>query len=313
MKFVIGIDGGGTRTQITVCEENGKVVASSIAGPSNILSSGYDIAKESITKVITDGFLRRGYRLSDCVSFCIGVAGAGRDYVKEQIEEIVRSTGYRGPLIVTHDAETALAGGTAGEEGILIMAGTGTICYGRNEEGKIHRVSGWGHIIGDEGSAYGVSVQILNSVMKAHDGRGNPTILTDLVLDYMQLKQVEDIIGEIYRPGVTKQHIAEFAVLIEEACDKNDEVALAIIEDAINEIFECVVAGIDALGFAKKKVKIIISGTMLVTNSYIRKGFEQKLKYNYPLVNICTMIKDASYGAAWLARQNLINPLNIST
>lgn len=301
MQYIIGIDGGGTKTKLTVCTIQGEVIHSVIAGPSNILSSGYEAARESIQTVIHEGTGKKGYPLEDCVALCIGVAGAGRDTVKAQLETIIRETGYANALIVTHDAETALMGGTEGDEGILMIAGTGAICYGRNKEGMRHRVSGWGHIIGDEGSAYSIGIKIVNAVMKAYDGRGKKTWLTPLLLQQMQLEHEEQIIGHIYSPEVTKQHIASYAVLIDEACANCDEVAFKIIQETVEALYECVSAGLKKLGFEDKEIKVIINGSVLVNNQYVNKGFKERIALHYPKVRVGTMEQDAAYGAALLA------------
>lgn len=303
MKYVVGIDGGGTKTKLTVCNKEGQIVYTVVSGPSNILSSGYNIAKNSITEVIDKGMIQSGYGLDKCEALCIGVAGAARENIKRQLEEIIREIGYQNKVIITHDAETALVGGTDGGEGILVIAGTGAICYGKNKEGMIHRVSGWGHIIGDEGSAYSMGIKVMNAVMKAYDGRGEETVLTKILLERMQVTSPEEIIGQIYKPDITKQHIAEYAILVDTACKVNDEVAFEIIEQTVQDLFECTSAALKRLEFTNKPVKIIINGSVLVNNAYVNKGFKEKLAKVYPLAEISTMIHDAAYGAALIALQ----------
>lgn len=305
MDYVVGIDGGGTKTKLTVCDLDGNIIYSTVSGPSNILSSGFETAKESISQVIKEGMIESKYGIDNCISLCIGVAGAGREEIKKQLHQIVRDTGYKGKLIITHDAETALVGGTGGDEGILIIAGTGAICFGKTKEGRVHRVSGWGHIIGDEGSAYSLGVKVLNAVMKAYDGRGRQTVLTKNLLDYMDINSEEEIINLIYKDGITKQHIASMAILIDDACQLGDEVALEIVSQTVDELYECLEACIRKLNFADKNIKVIINGGVLVKNTYINKGFRDKIKDNYPLIEITTMIHDAAYGAAIMAIGNI--------
>ena len=306
MEYIVGIDGGGTKTKLTLCDKEGNILHTVTSGPSNILSSGYEVAKKSITEVINEGILESGYELEQCASLCIGVAGAGREHIKRQLEEIIRSTGYKGKLVITHDAETALVGGTEGKEGILIIAGTGTICYGKTKEGKIHRLSGWGHIIGDEGSAYSIGIKILNAVMKAYDGRGEETALTNLLLEHMGIHSEDEIITSIYSPKVTKEHIAALASLIDKGCKLHDKVALEIVDETVEDLYICVDAMIKALESTSRSVKIIIHGSVLVKNTYINKGFKEKLKETYPLAGVYPMAYDAAYGAVLIAKQNLL-------
>lgn len=298
MNYVIGIDGGGTKTKLVRCTLDGTVIDSYMSGPSNILSSGYGVVRQSIHDVIIDAVINSGDCFEECRAMCIGIAGAARESVKVQLEAIIRETGYKGPLIITHDAETALIGGTDGEEGILLIAGTGTICYGENKEGKTHRVGGWGHIIGDEGSAYSIGVKILNAIMRAYDKRGQETILTELVLKRLALETVEDIIGEVYKVGASKQDIAGYAILIEEACNRGDEVALKIIDETIDALVEAANTNIHCLDFENKSTKVIINGSVLINNKRIQEGFCNKLQLLYPKVEVSYMIQDAAYGAA---------------
>lgn len=304
MKYVIGVDGGGTKTKLVLYNLNKELLSGYISGPSNILSSGYDIAKQSITEVLMKGVVERGYKLEECQALCIGVAGAGRENIKEQIKQIIRECGYSRELIITHDAETALMGATNGKKGILIIAGTGAICYGQNDKGDRHRVSGWGHIIGDEGSAYSIGRDIINSVMREYDGRGQATYLTPLLLEAMQLTNPEEIITAIYAANIMKQDIAAYAILLDRAIKVNDTVALEILKKSVNDNVEAVAAVIRKLELEETAVDIIVSGSVLVNNQRIKNEFIHQLKIMYPKAKVKDMINDASYGAMLIALQS---------
>ncbi|OOB79474.1 MAG: hypothetical protein BEN18_00240 [Epulopiscium sp. Nuni2H_MBin001] len=301
MEYVIGIDGGGTKTKLTICDENRKILGTSVAGPSNILSSGYEVAKQSIMQVMDMGVVRQGFSLVDCRALCIGVAGGARRSVQEDVASIIRGTGYTGKTVVTHDAQTALMAGTDGAEGILMIAGTGSICYGINSSGKTCRVGGWGHLIDDEGSAYFISTHILNTIMRAYDGRSGPTKLTRLVLDYMELGTVEEIIASIYKPMMSKHHIAELSILIDEACEQEDRAAFDIVEEASDALFKHVKVAVRELGFGGKEFNIVINGSVIVSNKYINEAFCTKVGEYYPNAKVKALDHDASYGAALIA------------
>lgn len=304
MRYVIGIDGGGTKTKLVLYSLNKELLSEYISGPSNILSSGYDIVKQSITEALIKGAVERGYDLEECQVLCIGVAGAGRDNIKAQIKQIIRECGYSRELVITHDAETALMGATNGEQGILIIAGTGAICYGQNDKGDRHRVGGWGHKVGDEGSAYSIGRDIIKSVMREYDGRGKVTYLTPLLLEAMKLTNSEQIITAIYAPNITKQDIAAYAILLEKAIKVNDEVALEILRKSVNANVEAVAAAIRKLELEETAVDIIVSGSVLVNNERIKNEFIYQLKDIYPKAKVKDMINDASYGAMLIALQS---------
>lgn len=305
MSFVVGIDCGGTKTKLVRCALDGVIIDSYIAGPGNILSSGYETVKKSLTDVIQKGCIAAQESQEVCLGLCIGAAGAARESVQKQIEQIVRESGYNGKLFITHDAEIALFGECEDGEGILVIAGTGAISYGRTRDGKTHRVGGWGHLIGDEGSAYFIGKTMLNAVMKAYDGRGSQTILTELLLNRMHTSNVEDVITTVYQAVDAKKEIAKFAVLIEEACRRGDEISLQIAEATAKELVEDVCAVASALKFKRKDIKVIIQGGALVQNQMIQQMFRKKLQKIHSDMQVFLPTHDAAYGAAIKAAKSL--------
>lgn len=307
MEYVMGLDGGGTKTKLIVSDLEGNILGSWISGPSNLLANEYQIVQASIQDVIKEAIGEMGCDLKDCKAICIGAAGAGRENVREMLKTIIVQLGYNGSIIVTHDAQTALVGGIAGEEGILLSAGTGTICYGRTKEGASHRVSGWGHIIGDEGSAYNMGVEVLNAVMRDYDGRGKKTLLTNLVLKNLNLASPEELIEYIYSPNTTKKDIASYAIMVDVACQENDTVALEIVEKITKALVECVDAVLKILDFGKNKIKLVINGSVLTNNHYVRNQFKNTIANIMPQVELCEMRYDAAYGAVLIALENIKN------
>ncbi len=300
MKYFVGIDGGGTKTKLVVMDGEEKVVFSSVGGPGNILSSGYATVKESIKTVFQQGIINNGLALSDCVGMCIGAAGGARDSVKKQLEEIVRSLGYNNELQITHDGEIALIAGAKGEAALLLIAGTGAICYGRNNKGDIVRVSGWGHIIGDEGGAYSIGVNIVKAVMRAYDGREEPTVLRELLLKEMKINNEEEIISKIYSGQSNKETIAALAVLIEEGLKVKDSVSIKIADEAIEELVKTTKPAIRKLDFIdnQEMFRIILDGSVFKYNAYIRQGYINRINGLYKNADVIMMEEDAAYGAA---------------
>ncbi|WP_040214033.1 BadF/BadG/BcrA/BcrD ATPase family protein [Clostridium polynesiense] len=300
MKYIVGIDGGGTKTKLIVMDTEEKVQFSCIGGPCNILSSGYDTVKQSIEMVLQEGIIDNGLSFDDCIGMCIGAAGGARDSVKSQLEEIVRNLGYKGNLQITHDGEISLIAGSRGEAALLLIAGTGAICYGRNKQGDAVRVSGWGHIIGDEGSAYSLGIKIVKAVMKAYDGRGEKTALKELLFKVLQINSEEEVIMKIYGEQSNKEHIAALAVLIEDGLKLKDAVSIKIADETIDELVYTVLPAAKKLGFmdSGESFKVIIDGSVLVNNDYIREGFTKKIQSIFK--NACVSItgQDAASGAA---------------
>ncbi|ONI46628.1 hypothetical protein AN643_01505 [Candidatus Epulonipiscioides saccharophilum] len=307
MDYIIGIDGGGTKTQLILCEkDNLNIIGEAISGPSNILSSGLETTRQSFIEVFQKGVTSKGYNLEHCKAICIGVAGGSWKSIQDQIEDIIREDiGYQGKLIITNDAQTALIAGTNGKEGILLIAGTGSICYGVNNEGKNIRVGGWGHIFDDKGSAYYIAIKILDSVMQAYDGRGSKTELTKLVLNYFEIEDEREIVRKIYQPNINKGEIADIAKLIQIAYENKDMVAMKIIDESVDELYNMVATSIRKLNFEEKFVSVIINGSVIIKNKAIREKFSNKLKQNYPKIEVKKLDKSAAYGAVIIAHNNL--------
>lgn len=305
MQYVIGIDGGGTKTILKIADMEGKLVTVCEGGPSNINSNGKQNVEDILKKLIFDGVEKVGGKFENCRSLCLGTAGAGREKDRNILEGIIRNIGYNGELIVTDDAQTALYGGVGSSEGIIIISGTGSICYGRNSSGKTCRAGGWGHIIGDEGSGYYIGQKVLSHVMRSYDGREEHTLLTSMILKHLKLEKVEDLIEYVYRSGAGKKEISGIARLADNAWLLGDETAHKILIDAADELFICARAVIERLEFGNKLVTLAISGSILVKSECVQNEFKRLVNDSYPLVNIAHMKDDAAWGAVTIALEKI--------
>jgi N-acetylglucosamine kinase-like BadF-type ATPase len=297
MKYVIGIDAGGTKTLLKIADMDGRMVGSCEGGPCNINARDMAYIQKMLQELILNSLEKHSLELRDCRGICIGAAGAGRQEEKDIIKSIIHDIGYSGEVIVTDDAVTALYGGTGKGEGIVLISGTGSICYGITLTGEKYRVGGWGHIIGDEGSAYQIAVNILNIVMKSFDGREGETVLTELVLKRLQLDKVEALIEYVYRKGNGKKEIAALAEIISEACDRGDGAALSIAFDAAEKLFNHVKVVVEKLYLHQQEINLVTNGSVINRNSYIRARFKELISKAYPRIHIMEMREDAAGGA----------------
>lgn len=302
MKYVIGIDGGGTKTHMKIADLNGNIIAEGVKGPSNINSSAEEDVKNVFKDLIFEGIKSIGECLGECSAVCIGTAGADRDEDKVIIENMIKdAVGYKGKIIVVNDAEVALAGGIGKRDGIIVISGTGSICYGRTEEGKSCRSGGWGHIIGDEGSGYDIGINAIKAALKSYDGRGEKTILESSVLEYLGLKCHEDLINYIYRGGAGKKEIASLTRAVNDAHKKGDMVSKKILKTAAEELFLSVKAVVDKLGVCDKNISLTTTGGTINNIEYLYSEFKNKVNKLYPKVNIVHMKNDSAFGAVVIA------------
>lgn len=305
MHYVIGIDGGGTKTLLKMAGIDGKLIACHECGPSNINSAERGAVREVLSKLIYEGVDKAGMRLDDCLCLCIGAAGAGREKDRKIIENIIRDTGFTGRLVVTDDIHTAFYGGVGGNEGIIAISGTGSVCFGKNSRGESHRAGGWGHIIGDEGSGYYIGREVLTAVIRSYDGRQGYTELTDLVLEHLNLKSPEDLVEYVYRSGAGKREISSLAAIAAKACALGDFAAEQILKNAAKELFHCAGVVIEKLGFMNKSTTMALGGSVLVKDAYVRNEFSRLIGEAYPNIGITVMKDDAAWGAVLIALEEL--------
>lgn len=301
MKYVIGIDGGGTKTALKITDINGDILAESTGGPSNINSSAKAEVQDVLNTIIYEAINKVNLLPEECLAVCIGTAGADREEDKAIIEKMIKDTGIPGKIIVVNDAEVALVGGIEKNEGIILISGTGSICFGKTEDGRRTRAGGWGHLIGDEGSGYDIGIRALKAAVKSYDGRGPKTVLEDLVVKHYKLKAPEDLIGYVYRSGAGKKEIASLTTAVNEAFSKGDEVSGQIIKEASYELFLCVKAVIQKLGFENKPVLLTTAGGTVNHIKYLYDQFTYNLNKNYPKTQVVPMKNDSAWGAALIA------------
>jgi N-acetylglucosamine kinase-like BadF-type ATPase len=304
MDYFIGMDGGGTKTALKLADENGNIVLTMEGGPCNINSMGKEAVGKMLKELVNDTLKEANLSMEDIKVLCIGTAGVDRPSDKAIMEELIRSTGFGGKTIITNDAVTALYGGVGGAEGIILISGTGSICYGRNSEGETKRSGGWGHLIGDEGSGYYIGINAINRIARAHDGIEEKTIMSDLILEHLKLQNASGLIDYVYRSGAGKSEIASLARLVDEAYKQGDSAAEEILLKAAFELFLASKAVIDSLKLGGKKATLAVNGSVIEKNECVSSEFKRLMKRNYPLVEVVNMKNDAAYGAVLMAINN---------
>jgi len=199
------------------------------------------------------------------------------------------------------DQVIALNGALSGEAGIALIAGTGSICFGKNGAGEYARSGGWGHLIGDEGSGYALGRDALAAIARAWDGWGEKTLLSQLLAEQKELDDQKKIISYTY--GGDKSRIAALAPLVEQAAGQGDAVALEIIRDNAVKMTGLVGAVARQLGIKAGKVAML--GGLLEHETKLRETFVAEMGARYPTL-ICTEPEqDAAAGALMLAKEML--------
>ena len=238
MKYLIGIDGGGTKTHFLLTDLEGKILFENFGSASNFLLLGVEKVSQTILELINECKSKINFDYSDICCVLLGTTGAGRRSDAERLEIAFNEfTKSKNILInnfhVESDARIALEGAFSGKTGSILIAGTGSIMFGKDAAGNIHRVGGFGRFIGDEGSGFSIGRKALTAIAKEFDGRGAKTIITNLFKDKFKIETQENLIIEIYKNNFD---IAAAAPLVLKAAEMNDETALRIIKDESDEL-----------------------------------------------------------------------------
>ena len=274
-QFYLGVDGGGTKTQAAILNEAREVVGEGAAGPSNPLRVGVETAVSNIIKAADQAMDEAGVMRVDVAAATLGLAGVRRADLKQRVKaSFTQQLRIRKTEVIT-DAEIALFASTLGKPGLVVIAGTGSVCLGKNEKGKMAIAGGWGPLAGDEGGGVGIAQKALHAVAKAFDGRGISTVLSDRASEYFRASGPENLIVAIYSPQVDNTRIAGFAKCVVEAAQDGDAVATSILQEAGAELGLAACAVIQKLGLSRKKVPIGCVGSVfkageLLTDPMIR-------------------------------------------
>ena len=236
MEYIIGIDGGGTKTKGYISDGSGNILGSAFGDTSNYLSAGIDKAEDSLNCVITKLCEEQNIQKNQIGLISLGLAGAGREKSESIIRDMIKNIGINGEVILNNDAYIALVGAHGKEEGIITISGTGSISLGSDGAGNLARVGGWGHILGDEGSGYYFAREGLIAVLKHEDGRGNKTVIKEKVFNYLSIKKIDSLIEYVYNNLTMKNLISDLSPLIIESAEEGDIVANTIVDKGLDEL-----------------------------------------------------------------------------
>jgi N-acetylglucosamine kinase-like BadF-type ATPase len=230
MKLFLAVDGGQTSTKAVLADAEGRILARTSAGPSNHTEeSGGPERLSRVTRSIVAGLFELA-GINGAPSFvaaCFGMTG--ETAMKTRILREVVSTGQ---LSVVHDSVNALEGASAGEPGIIVIAGTGSVARGRNARGRDLRVGGWGHLFGDEGSAYWIGREAIRAAAAEADGFGQKTHISRLLLERLSATSAYHVMEMYYSGRFGRDHLAGLAVWVNEAAERGDSVAERILKEA---------------------------------------------------------------------------------
>lgn len=280
-ELLAGVDGGGSRTRLILATETGEELASVEGGRSAMRPGDATKSAEVIADLMRDALSVAG--ILDTVPAILygGFAGVGREEERRDLEDELYRLGIADEVVVDSDASIAMVDAFGDGPGIIVLAGTGSIAFGRGIDGINARCGGWGPVFGDEGSGYWIGRRALGIVAAAADGREAPTALTGSVITAAEVNSAEELIPWAIAAGTTT--IASLAPVVFATAVAGDARANALVALAAEELVVHVRAlAMRLFGDERAAIPVALSGGLLQKGSLLRKKLEQRIRSAVP-------------------------------
>lgn len=279
MKYYIGIDGGGTKTAITIGKDDGVPLHTIEKTGSSHKHIGIDGVVKLISESVTEITQSIGVSIEDCGGCCMGLPCYGEaPKADAELEAKLKEALAPIPVYLVNDAVVGWAGSLECAEGIHLVAGTGAIAYARTDDGKDARSNGWSEFFGDEGSCYWVGKQTMSLFTKEADGRRPKGALYEIISKEFNLKndiEFIDIVEQEYVPH--REKVASFQFFAEKAALSGDAEAKKLYVEAAQHLADTALGIIRQLGWENRTVPVSYFGGLFKAGDLILSPLREKL------------------------------------
>lgn len=301
----LGIDGGQSHTEAVIADRLGRVLGRGRGGASN--HAEQPGGRERLYRAVFESVNQALGSFSDSTIATFEFAAAhcamtgGANFKEEIISNLIRAR----VLQVAHDAPAALAGATAGLPGVVVIAGTGSVAYGETATGKSLTVGGWGHLFGDEGSGYWIALEALRCAMRAADGLAATTVLGEAACRFFGAESLSALALEVYGEKITRDALARFTRVVEQAATEGDAAARVIIADGARYLARLACAVIkrlsdDEIGDAPYEMRVAMAGGVF-RSALMREAFAADVRAQIADAQVIQPRFDPAIGALLLA------------
>ncbi len=302
MKYYIGVDGGGTKTHALCVTETGQEVGIGVSGPTNLTVTSVGSASFNLQEALRQA-LQTVPPGTHITCLAMGLAGIDAPAETQHAQNIFTQALQYIPIdhiILVNDTQIALENGTDEKNAVVLVSGTGSNCFGRNEHGDTAKAGGMDFLLTDEGSAYAIGYETLRAAVRSADSRGPKTLLEQRVCEHFQIKDIHDLKTAVYNPLISKMEVAEVAKVCTAAMDQGDKVATQIVGNAIDELFLMLKTVITKLQIADKKGDCVFVGG-ITKIPHVQTALTQQLHAFAPNLTVKIPEKDPVYGAIKIA------------
>jgi N-acetylglucosamine kinase-like BadF-type ATPase len=305
MDYLLGFDCGATNSESAVADTSGNILHTLVGKPANFLVNGSAEASENILSLIRKCRRKLNFEYDDIKSVVIGAAGAGREEdaakLKSALLNLASKYGIKIKLLtVIGDAQIALEGAFPNKSGSILIAGTGSIIYGKDEEGKIYRSGGFGRIFGDEGSGYSIGRNALQYVAKYYDGSKEKSDIVSSFIGKYDINSSEELLKKVYRENFD---IASVAELVLDSAGRGDKSAITILEDESDELIVQIKTIMKKMKVSK--MNISFAGSLILNKNVYSDMLREKIKNSLSGVTIVKAEYPPVQGAINIARKIL--------
>jgi glucosamine kinase len=299
MSLYIGIDGGGTKTTCVVGDETSLLAVANGSG-SNVVRLGEAQAKVGLQAAISQACCTANVSPLRVQAACIGAAGATNPEVNAAVKQMVRQILPNAEVTVVGDMVIALEASLHHHPGVVAIAGTGSIAYGRNAEGHTARAGGWGFAISDEGSGQWIGRTAVSEAMRAFDAQRG-SVLLERIVEAWKLPSREELVR--HANGSPPPSFAELFPAVQQAAVERDVIASDILTRAGAELAQLVLVVMHRLWKPSELVRVGVAGGVFANSEHVRRAFYHSLRAAWPKTSVCFKVSDPVLGALALARR----------
>ena len=305
--YLLGLDCGGTASKALLTTVYGDILGRGQGGPANYVVNGIDGVVKSSLEAIEGCLAQAHLDLSTLhqqgVFLALGVSGAGREPEMADVKVAFQSTGFD-HVVVSHDASIALLGALGGADGVVVIAGTGSIAYGLRDE-QSTRVGGWGYLLGDEGSAFWISLCALQHVMWSFDGRaGRDQVLSETAYDYFQVPDAAQLIPLVYRTPLDRGLIGGFSREVTRLANEGHSLSQETLCAAGQQLGNLAVAALTNLGLLENEGRVGVSGGVFSAGDWVLAPMQEVIWHASPKQTVTLPDFEPVVGAALLAARH---------
>ena len=296
--YVLGIDAGGSKTVCQVGDPQGRVLREARGAGANLQSAGELQVEMALHDVMTEALAGIDQVPA---AICIGMAGVDRPNDGRVMRAILSRLCRGSRALVVNDALIALEAGAPGAPGIVLIAGTGSIAYGRDAGGHAARAGGWGHVLGDEGSGFWLGRQALRAVLRAADQRSPRTELAPAILAHFGVSREQELVQPVYEGGLKPKLVAALAAIVGDVAEAGDAVAQRIVEVGADELAQAAASVGRRLGLIDVEIPLPLAGGVFRGVPRMRARVAERLAELLPLAHPALLAVEPATGALRLA------------